>query len=173
MYSSQEVNHSFYHTNLISLLMASQSDCKDAELYRALMDKKKSEVLRLYIQFPDGAFHRLTIHDDTVLHMALHSSQVELVLELLGQMPAADLGKIRTAKNTAGNTLLHEAATNDGLVAAAKEIIRLNPSALFEVNEKFGERALFRAARYGQVNVVLNILINFTDFLLTLTWQRR
>ena len=151
--------------------MASQSDCKDAELYTAMMDKKKSEVLRLYTQFTDGAFHRLTIHNDTVLHMALHSSQVELVLELLGQIPTADLDKIRTAKNTVGNTLLHEAATSDSLVAAAKEIIRLNPSALFEENDKFGERALFRAARYGQVNVVLIILINCTEFLLTLTWQ--
>ncbi|CAK9137273.1 unnamed protein product [Ilex paraguariensis] len=118
------------------------------ELYSALMREEGDEVIRLCQQNPDGPLYILTLHQDTVLHMAIHSRQTNLVLSLLKDLPEHQFPKLMHT-NDLGNTVLHEAATADSIVPAAKEILIKAPKLLSKCNRQ-GEMPLFRAARYGQ-----------------------
>ncbi|XAR53821.1 hypothetical protein NMG60_11022510 [Bertholletia excelsa] len=123
----------------------------DGDLYRALMSGNEKKVIELCKRVLEGPMHKLTIHEDTVLHMATYSKQKDLVLNLLRQWPEAKTNKL-TTKNDTGNTILHEAATSNRLVPAAGEMLRRAPE-LLELKNLMGENALFRAARYGKMQM--------------------
>ncbi|KAM7498158.1 hypothetical protein LguiA_022572 [Lonicera macranthoides] len=131
--------------------MADTDDFQNAKLYDAIVNEKETEVLERCQQFPDGPLHVLTIHKDTVLHLALYYSGPSLVLKLLNSLTAEQLAKI-AQKNEVGSTILHEVAPNDELVRAAEVMVRLNPELLFILND-YGETPLFRSARYGQIKM--------------------
>ncbi|KAI8551760.1 hypothetical protein RHMOL_Rhmol06G0211700 [Rhododendron molle] len=97
-------------------------DERNKELYKALIDEDKERVLKLCQKFEDGPFHVVTIHDDTVLHVATYSKQADLVLQLLEMVTDDQLDKL-TFQNKIGNTILHEASTSDSLVEAAKKML--------------------------------------------------
>ncbi|KAA8520155.1 hypothetical protein F0562_014411 [Nyssa sinensis] len=121
------------------------------EMYAALMTGDGGRVIELCRRVPDGPLHILTIHNDTVLHMATYSKQKDLVLELLRELPENHLDKM-TCQNDIGNTILHEAATSNRIVPAAMEMLRKAPK-LLGIRNKRGETALFRAARYGKIEM--------------------
>ncbi|KAI7999609.1 Ankyrin repeat-containing protein ITN1 [Camellia lanceoleosa] len=121
------------------------------DLYSALMRGDGNKVIEHCKKIPHGPLHILTIHNDTVLHMATYSKQKELVLELLRLLPDKDR-KMIMAENDIGNTILHEAATCNKIVLAAKEMLRKTPELLRNKNKR-GETALFRAARYGKMEM--------------------
>ncbi|KAM7498160.1 hypothetical protein LguiA_022574 [Lonicera macranthoides] len=131
--------------------MADTDDFQNAKLYDAIVNEKETVVLERCQQFPDGPLHVLTIHKDTVLHLALYYSGPSLVLKLLNSLTAEQRAKI-AHKNEVGSTILHEVAPNDEFVPAAEEMVRLNPELLFILND-YGETPLFRSARYGQIKM--------------------
>uniref|UniRef100_A0A5B7ALN6 PGG domain-containing protein n=1 Tax=Davidia involucrata TaxID=16924 RepID=A0A5B7ALN6_DAVIN len=126
------------------------------ELYAALMSGDERKVIELCRQIPEGPLHILTIHNDTVLHMATYSKQKELVLNLLKEVPENQSDKL-THQNEIGNTILQEAATSNRIVPAAEEMLRRAPE-LLSMRNRNGETALFRAARFGK-----NDMFRFLD----------
>ncbi|CAL5350254.1 unnamed protein product [Camellia sinensis] len=139
----------------LSLMAHPENDEKKHELnrdlYSALMRGDGNKVIEHCRKIPHGPLHILTIHNDTALHMATYSKQKQLVLELLQLLPDKDR-KMIMAENDIGNTILHEAATGNRIVLAAKEMLRKTPK-LLRKKSKRGETALFRAARYGKTEM--------------------
>ncbi|KAL7213604.1 hypothetical protein ACSBR2_016184 [Camellia fascicularis] len=122
------------------------------DLYSALMRGDENKVIEHCKKIRQGPLHILTIHNDTVLHMATYSKQKQLVLQLLQLLPDKDSNEDIMAENDIGNTILHEAATCNKIVLAAKEMLRKNPELLRNKNKR-GETALFRSARYGKMEM--------------------
>ncbi|PWA49691.1 Ankyrin repeat-containing protein [Artemisia annua] len=123
----------------------------NAELYEALSKGDDIKVCEICRELPDGPFHILTIHNDSVLHIACYYKRDNLVLQLINQLPHDQHNKL-TIKNGAGNTLLHATATNNKTVGAAMKMLPLAPS-LLTMTDNNGETALFRAARYGKTKI--------------------
>ncbi|KAH0671308.1 hypothetical protein KY285_024051 [Solanum tuberosum] len=130
------------------------------KLYDALMKQENTEVLRLCRELESGPLHILTVHDDTVLHVAAYSKQTDLVLcllkELEKRLPEFPLDGLKH-RNDMGNTILHEIATFDRVDSAAKIILDREPD-LLGMRNKSGETALFRAVRYGKT-----VMFDFLD----------
>ncbi|XP_042752552.1 protein ACCELERATED CELL DEATH 6 isoform X3 [Lactuca sativa] len=123
----------------------------NASLYDALSEGDDNKVCHICKTLPDGPLRKLTIHDDTVLHIASYHKRNKLVLQLLGMLPE-DQPNILTVKNEAGKTILHSTATNNDTVEAAVEMLRRAPS-LLAMTDNLGETPLFRAARYGKSKI--------------------
>ncbi|XP_058217989.1 uncharacterized protein LOC131328999 isoform X2 [Rhododendron vialii] len=121
------------------------------ELYIALVQGKSERVLELCQNFPDGPFQVVTIHNDTVLHVATSCKQVDLVHELLKRVSDDQLDKL-THQNKAGNTILHEASTSDKLVQAAKEMLIKAPE-LLNVRNNFDVTPLYRSVEFGRMDM--------------------
>ncbi|XP_059662994.1 ankyrin repeat-containing protein At5g02620-like [Cornus florida] len=121
---------------------------RNKELYNALLQREGDKVIQLCQGIPEGPLYILTIRNDTVLHMAIYSEQTDLVLRLLKLVPESHLDKM-TLQNDSGRTILHEAASSDRNVPAAREMLRKSPK-LLAMRTKRGDTALFRAAREGQ-----------------------
>ncbi|XP_042757038.1 protein ACCELERATED CELL DEATH 6 isoform X2 [Lactuca sativa] len=136
--------------------MADDARKLNKELYDALMKGDTDKAIRLCEGIPKGPLHALTIHHDTVLHMATYSKQSYLVMELLNMVREVYYHKL-TCQNDVGNTVLHEAATSDRIVPAAMEMLRRAPTLLSMPNRR-GETPIFRAARYGK-----NRMYDFLD----------
>ncbi|XP_059660946.1 uncharacterized protein LOC132307253 [Cornus florida] len=128
---------------------------RNAVLYNALMkEETPSELVeqcRQRDQYPEGPLHVLTLHGDTVLHMAAHTAKADFVNQLLGMLPENEYCKL-TRQNAVGNTILHEAVAFDKLVPAAKRMLDMAPELSSKAN-KFRERPLFSVARYGQIKM--------------------
>ncbi|XP_044483286.1 protein ACCELERATED CELL DEATH 6-like isoform X2 [Mangifera indica] len=129
-----------------------EKHCINSELYKALMIVEDEEkVIELCRKIPDHALHILTIHDDTVLHMATYSKKDRLVLRLLDELPDCYLHKM-TRQNNAGNTILHDTATSNHALPVADKVLKKAPG-LLGIRNNNGEAALFRAARYGKTDI--------------------
>ncbi|KAL6312406.1 hypothetical protein AAG906_015120 [Vitis piasezkii] len=109
-----------------------------AKLYKALRKKTTSMWLKI------------SIYNDTVLHMATHSKQKDLVLKLLNMLPADR--QLSDIKNNDGNTILHEIATSDAMKDVAEELLTRDSDLLIASNDS-GETPIFCAARYGQTEM--------------------
>ncbi|GFZ03248.1 hypothetical protein Acr_15g0018560 [Actinidia rufa] len=123
----------------------------NGELYEALMKGDDAKVVELCKQIPEGPLHTSSIHKDTILHMATYYGKSELALNLLEMLPDSESDKL-TMENDTGNTMLHEAANSDKIVPVAMEMLRKAPK-LLGMRNKYGETALFVAARYGQMKM--------------------
>ncbi|KAF7141137.1 hypothetical protein RHSIM_Rhsim06G0147500 [Rhododendron simsii] len=126
-------------------------DERNKELYKAIMNEDTEGVLKLCQQFEDGPFHVVTIHDDTVLHVATYSRQADLVLQLLEMVTDDQLDKL-TFQNKIGNTILHEASTSDILVEAARKMLIKAPSLLYQRNQ-YDVTPLYRSVCYGKIEM--------------------
>ena len=133
--------------------MLENEDKLKGKLYDAILKEDVEKVKELCERFADHAMHRLTIHEDTVLHVATYSKQTGLVLRLLEALPHHHIHKITTSKNVSGNTVLHEVATlDDCSVEVATKILEKAPELLSMRNE-LGESVLFQSARYGKIKI--------------------
>ncbi|KAH7861417.1 hypothetical protein Vadar_025877 [Vaccinium darrowii] len=121
------------------------------ELYKALMRGKNASVLQLCQEFPDGSLQVVTIHRDTVLHVATSCKQADWVRDLLKMIKDDQLGKL-TIQNKVGNTILHEASTSDKFVGAAEEMLNKAPELLNMCN-KFGVTPLYRSVVFGRMDM--------------------
>ncbi|XP_052183339.1 uncharacterized protein LOC127795599 [Diospyros lotus] len=124
----------------------------DRELYEAIEKGDEVKVIELCRKVPEGPLYPVTIHKDTVIHMATYSKQEGLVASLLKELPETHWGRQMATQNDIGNTMLHEAATTNKAISAAEEMLRLAPE-LLETRNQRGETAIFRAARYGKMNI--------------------
>ncbi|KAL7593666.1 hypothetical protein Lser_V15G32030 [Lactuca serriola] len=120
----------------------------NADLYKALSEGDDANVCDICRDLPDGPLHKLTIHDDTVLHIASYYKRNKLILQLLSLLPEDQPDKL-TLKNDVGNTILHATATNNKTVEAAAEMLRRAPS-LLTMTDMMGETPFFRASRFGK-----------------------
>ena len=105
-----------FHTPILVSLseeppMADMDDAKrihqlNGALYRALMEKKPKDVLGCFKSLPEdeGPLHKITIHKDTVLHMACYSKQRDLALELLQLLPPSVNQWLANTKKDVDNT---------------------------------------------------------------------
>ncbi|KVI09398.1 Ankyrin repeat-containing protein, partial [Cynara cardunculus var. scolymus] len=128
--------------------MTSRNHRTDADLFKALSDGDDAKVCEICRELPDGPLHRLTIHNDSILHIASYYKHNKLVLQLLNLIPENQPEKLML-KNEAGKTLLHATATSNRTVEAAAEMLRRAPL-LLSMTDRLGETALFRSARYGK-----------------------
>ena len=132
----------------------------NAKLYKALLNRNANKVKELCGGSPDRAMHRLTIHNDTVLHLAIYSKQVDLALSLLKDQLPAELYHQMTQVNDNGNTILHEVATLDDecSISLAETILQRAPN-LLSITNNLGESVVFQAATYGQ-NKIFKFLVD-------------
>lgn len=119
----------------------------NGEIYDALLEGKADKVKQLCATVNEQGLHILTIHDDTVLHLATFSRQADLALGLLDSLPDLHLGKM-TRQNHLGNTVLHDAAVFNQSRDLGEKLLEKAPGLLCMRNH-LGETALFRAVRYG------------------------
>ncbi|KAL8229559.1 hypothetical protein R6Q57_014459 [Mikania cordata] len=132
--------------------MEDSEDIKiNSSLYDALMKKADNKVLDICASIPKGPLHTVTIHEDTVIHIATYQKQNDLVLNLLNMVHSSGSHKL-TWQNSSGSTILHETGTNNQTVSAAREMLRRAPNLLSMVNKQ-GETALFYAARHGKTKI--------------------
>ena len=117
-----------------------------------MMKKDYKEVRRLCRKVPEWALQRISIYDDTVLHMAAHSKQNDLLLDLLKMMPENLNHKLSDIRNTDGNTIQHEVAISIAMVSAARELLRRDPELTIAANN-LGETPIFYAACYGLIQM--------------------
>ncbi|KAK3017725.1 hypothetical protein RJ639_003081 [Escallonia herrerae] len=113
--------------------------------YDALLKEDKDKVIELCQNIPEGRLHVLTIHDDTVLHMATYSKQEDLVCNLLDKLSEHHSDKLMH-QNKLGNTVLHEAAISEDSVPAAKIMLHIAPK-LLSVRNNDGETELSESDR--------------------------
>ncbi|KAJ9689812.1 hypothetical protein PVL29_012470 [Vitis rotundifolia] len=130
------------------------------KLYIDMMNRDEEEVIKICKNIPEGPLHIMTTHDDTVLQMATYARQADLVLKLLEDLPEAHLSGL-IHQNDTGNTTLHDAATSDSTLPAAKEMMAKAPQ-LLSLTNNHGETPIFRAARYGK-NKIFNFLAGDVD----------
>ncbi|KAL7213624.1 hypothetical protein ACSBR2_016204 [Camellia fascicularis] len=121
---------------------------KNRELYRALLSGNENRVIELCKQVQKGPLHELTIHHNTVLHMATYAKQEELVLSLLREVPETE-NHMLAAKNDVGNTILHDAATSNKLISTAQEMLR---RAVEHIDDD-GRSILHIAIKYRQIHI--------------------
>ncbi|GJR88038.1 ankyrin repeat-containing domain, PGG domain protein [Tanacetum coccineum] len=126
-------------------------DRTNGKLYEALSKGEDMEVYQMCRDFTNGPFHIVTIHNDTVLHMASFNKRNNLVVALLRSLNESHFDKL-TWVNSSGSTILHETTANNGTVEAAREMLLRAPSLLTMTN-KIGETPLFHAARYGKTKI--------------------
>lgn len=124
----------------------------NSELFDALMiSENEKKVIEVCRKISDHALHVLTVHDDTVLHMATYFKRDDLALKLLDEIPELYIHKM-TRQNKAGNTVLHATATSSRALPVADKLLRKAPGLLGMRNNN-GETALFRSARYGKADI--------------------
>ena len=123
---------------------------RNRDLCNALMGKQDKEVIRVCRDLPEGPLRRIGANNDTVLHMAAHSEQSDLVLELLKLLPGNRSHGLVDIKNNAGDTILHEVATSDNMIGVGEKVLKRDEGLLFVQNDS-GEMPIFCAARYGQI----------------------
>ena len=135
----------------------------NAKLYRALLNQNANEVKELCGFSEDRAMH-ITIHNDTVLHLAIYSKQVDLALSLLiNQLPEELYHKMTQANNN-GTTILHEVATlqDERSVSLARTILERAPDLLSKRNN-LGESVVCKAATYGKNKIFEALLDKVSD----------
>ncbi|KAG6573477.1 Espin, partial [Cucurbita argyrosperma subsp. sororia] len=104
---------------------------------------------------------------ETALHLAVHSGKEEPLKTILEQLvlPINNSGEMDYTehwKSSAENTPLHEAATA-GNLDAFKLLVEFRKEDLLALNKR-GETPLYRAARYGQLQIVEYILNECEDY---------
>ena len=135
-------------------------DVFNAELYRALLNQNANKVKELCGRSEDRAMHRLTLHNDTVLHLAIYSKQVDLALSLLEDQLPTELYHKLTQANNNGTTILHEVATlrDERSMSLAETILERAPD-LLSIRNNLGESVVFKAATYGK-NKIFKFLVD-------------
>ncbi|KAK1571999.1 hypothetical protein Q3G72_031710 [Acer saccharum] len=96
----------------------------------------------------------ISIHQDNIIHLAVHSKKVEPLQQILNIVDSDDEQRhcVTSKLNAYGNTVLHEAAICRNY-EAVKLLVEKNKELLDMKNES-GETPLFRAAAYGNTKIV-------------------
>ncbi|KAM5588814.1 hypothetical protein ABKV19_006996 [Rosa sericea] len=118
-------------------------------LYQSLRDGDVLEVVKAYAKATtlDARLELIpTVHDDTILHMAIYMEQESIAIGIIEISGHND--DLITERNAFGNTALHEAAATD-CVRVVEKLLEKAP-ALLSIPNKKGEMPLYTAAHFGQ-----------------------
>ncbi|KAI9198844.1 hypothetical protein LWI28_023005 [Acer negundo] len=109
-----------------------------------LISSKDKDVMLL--------LHPISVHKDNIVHLAVHSKKKKPLNQILEFVDKNMRHSFTSSVNAYGNTVMHEAAICRNLeavqllVAENKELLRLENDS--------GETPLFRAAAYGNTEIV-------------------
>ena len=132
-------------------MLADNNDIRSVkDLYNALKYKKYSEVRRICHDHPEYVLQKISVFNDTALHMAAQSKQTDLVLDSLKILFADCNRRLSGIKKDDGNTVLHEVATSDVMKDAGEELLKRDEKLLLTASNNLGEKPIFCAVRYGQ-----------------------
>ncbi|XP_034682192.1 uncharacterized protein LOC117911876 [Vitis riparia] len=123
-----------------------------AQLFFHLISKDDKEVTDLCSSHREGPLRRISVYNDTVLHMASRFKRSRLVRDLLEMLPEECNHKLAVTENNAGSNILHEVAASDTMINVAEEMLKRDPELLIARND-LGETPIFCAARYGQTEM--------------------
>ncbi|KAF4355302.1 hypothetical protein F8388_026572 [Cannabis sativa] len=118
-------------------------------LFSNAMKGQWDEVLRIYKKSQEAQKAKITILEDTVLHIAVSSGQTETAIELI----SISENSILEVENARGNTTLHIAAALGNLVVCTS-MIEKNPN-LTAIRNHYGETPVFLAALNGKKDTFL------------------
>ncbi|OMO76885.1 hypothetical protein CCACVL1_15344 [Corchorus capsularis] len=132
------------------------------ESYEKVLRNDAQGLQAIYQNNRDALFNRITACKDTIFHIAAYKGNEEVLQVLVTMVPPPKKHELLKMKNIYGNTILHEVATSTN-VKAAELIIRELLQSGNEIREqeeiladrnKLGETPLFRAAEYGNKEMV-------------------
>ncbi|KAJ9705701.1 hypothetical protein PVL29_003669 [Vitis rotundifolia] len=123
-----------------------------AQLFFHLISKDDKKVTQLCSSHREGPLQRISVYNDTVLHMASRFKRRKLVRDLLEMLPKDCNHELAATENNAGSNILHEVAASDTMKDVAEEMLKRDPELLIARNE-LGETPIFCAARYGQTEM--------------------
>ncbi|OMO64804.1 hypothetical protein COLO4_31842 [Corchorus olitorius] len=138
------------------------AEMKDS--YEKVLRNDAQGLQAIYQNNRDALFNQITACKDTVFHIAAYKGNEEVLQVLVKMVPPAKKHELLKMKNIYGNTILHEVATSANVKAAEliiKELlqsgneIREQEEILADRN-KLGETPLFRAAEYGNKEMVMH-----------------
>ncbi|XP_062104497.1 uncharacterized protein LOC133815703 [Humulus lupulus] len=107
------------------------------------------EVLRIYEKSQEAQKAKITILEDTALHIAVSVGQTDTALELVG----VSKDGILEVENARGNTALHIAAALGNLIVCTHMVMK-NPK-LVAIRNHNGETPIFLAALHGKKDTFL------------------
>ncbi|RVW64857.1 hypothetical protein CK203_066365 [Vitis vinifera] len=122
------------------------------QLFFHLISKDDKKVTQLCSSHREGPLQRISVYNDTVLHMASRFKRSKLVRDLLEMLPKECNHKLAATENNAGSNILHEVAASDTMKDVAEEMLKRDPELLIARND-LGETPIFCAARYGQTEM--------------------
>ncbi|KAJ6419264.1 hypothetical protein OIU84_029388 [Salix udensis] len=116
-------------------------------LYKAVDIGDLEATLKFLEEHPDGLTASISADGDTALHAAVLAGHIEIVVELLKQLEAGDLG----IKNRNNATALNYAAIG-GITRIAKDLVSKNEGLLIVPNQN-GLIPVVVASLYGHKNM--------------------
>ena len=128
-----------------------QQELQD-QLFIHLISKDDKKVTKLCSSHREGPLQRISVYNDTVLHMASRFKRSKLVRDLLEMLPKERNHELAATKNNAGSNILHEVAASDTMKDVAEEMLKRDSELLIAPND-LGETPIFCAARYGQTEM--------------------
>ncbi|KAK1572617.1 hypothetical protein Q3G72_035333 [Acer saccharum] len=122
------------------------------EPYEAAINGKWEAMIKFFGDRNNNIFYPMTVAKDTVFHLAVLSK--EPLKQLLERVENPMLDSVFIT-NASGNTVLHEAASNNN-ITAVKLLVGCNYDTQEQLvkRNKLGQTPLFKAASFGTTKVV-------------------
>lgn len=125
---------------------------KDWKGFKEVFEKESARLLDPFDLFGNTAIHAVT-----------RSGKTKLLRELMDMLPETEQREALKMENQEGNTLLHEAALNkdlttvDAIMELGQKLLRGNHQELLLLVNTTKETPLFRAAKYGNLDMLKHI----------------
>ncbi|XVE87720.1 hypothetical protein DITRI_Ditri19aG0010500 [Diplodiscus trichospermus] len=125
----------------------------------------------IYWKNPDALFKPITAGRHTMFHIAARKERAEVLQALVKMVPQSKKRELLKMKNILGNTILHEVAASTNIKAANilnRELLYSDGPMNHEIEirereeiladrNKLGETSLFRAAGWGNKQMVMRL----------------
>ncbi|KAI9197639.1 hypothetical protein LWI28_001950 [Acer negundo] len=125
------------------------------ELYQAVLNEDWETMKKLVSKTKNVSkvLQPISIHRDNIIHLAVHSKKVEPLQQILNIVESDEQrDSVTSSLNVYGNTVLHEAAICRNYEAV--KLLVVKNKELLDMKNDSGETPLFRAAAYGNTNIV-------------------
>ncbi|XVE51047.1 hypothetical protein DITRI_Ditri02bG0007100 [Diplodiscus trichospermus] len=151
-------------------MIALRSDFKEMrDAYAKVLADDVQGLKGMYQKNPDALFNPITARRDTIFHIAAYRGCEEVLGVLVEMVPQSKKLELLKMKNIHGNTILHEVATTSNTKAIDLLIQKLlfsdgplnheidisEREKILADRNKLGETPLFRAAEYGNKQMVM------------------
>ncbi|KAL6347347.1 hypothetical protein AAG906_016817 [Vitis piasezkii] len=118
-----------------------QQELRD-HLFIHLISKDDKKVTQLCSSHREGPLQRISVYNDTVLHMASRFKRSKLVRDLLEMLPKECNHELAATENNAGSNILHEVAASDTMIDVAEEMLKRDPELL--IAPRYGQTEMFK-----------------------------